>query len=125
MPREFGRHRRVADQIQREMAAILQKYAQGPASGLLTVSTVDVSPDLRNARVYVTCLDNQTEAHAVIEDLNEMAGQFRRELAKTSTMRYVPKLDFRFDETLKHANYLTSLIDSLHTDKKTGSDSDT
>ena len=119
MPKEYSRNRRVADLIQRELAVLIQRYVQGPEVGLVTISTIDVSPDLGNARVYITCLGNQTGIEDIIDLLNEMAGQFRRELAKTSTMRSVPRLEFRFDQALEHANRLTDLIDSLHTNKKT------
>jgi ribosome-binding factor A len=121
MPKEYGRNRRVADVIQRELASLIQKYVQDSGSGLITISTIDVSPDLRNARIYVTCMGNQLAKETIVDDLNELAGQFRHELAQTSTMRSVPKLDFRFDTALERANHLTSLIDSLHNEKKDGS----
>jgi ribosome-binding factor A len=113
MPREFSRSRRVADLIQRELAALIQKYIQNNQIGLITISSVDVSSDLKNARVFFTCLKNKTDIDHVSDLLNEYAGQFRHELSRTLTMRSIPKIRFEFDHSLDRANRLTALIESL------------
>jgi len=113
MPREFSRSRRVADLIQREIATLIQKYIQDNDIGLVTVSGVDVSQDLKNARVFFTCMANKTDINHISEMLNEHNGFFRHELAQTLTMRSVPKIRFEFDYSLDRANKLTALIESL------------
>ena len=119
MPREFSRSRRVADLIQREIATLIQRYIQDDEIGLVTVSSVNVSPDLKNARIFFTCMANKTDIKHVSDLLNEFTGLFRHELAKNLVMRSVPKISFEFDYSLDRANKLTALIESLD-DNKSG-----
>jgi len=116
MAKEFSRSRRVADLIQRELAVLIQRDIQDHALGMVTVSTVDVSPDLKNAKVFFTCIGNTVAVEDVFIRLNEHIGQFRHELSKSLILRSVPKLKFAYDYSLDRANKLTSLIDSLHVD---------
>lgn len=116
MAKEFSRSRRVADLIQRELASLIQRDIQDHALGMVTVSTVDVSPDLKNAKVFFTCIGNTASVEDVVIRLNEHIGQFRHELSKSLILRSVPKLKFAYDYSLDRANKLTSLIDSLHVD---------
>jgi ribosome-binding factor A len=117
MPREYSRSRRVADLMQREIAKLIQKYIQDVEVGLITVSVVDVSPDLKNATVFFTCMENKSDIQHISELLNEYCGQFRHELSRTLTMRSVPKIRFEFDYSLDRANKLTALIESLGVSK--------
>jgi len=114
MAKEFSRSRRVADLIQRELATLIQRDIQDHDLGMVTVSTIDVSPDLKNAKVFFTCIGNTIALEQVVARLNEHIGPFRYELSKTLILRSVPKLKFAYDYSLDRANKLTSLIDSLH-----------
>lgn len=114
MAREFSRSNRVAELIQRELAVAIQRNQQSDLTGLITLSRVQISPDLKNATVYYTCLGNHGGIAAITESLNEMSGEYRHYLSTKLTMRSVPKLVFAYDETLERANHLTALIDSLH-----------
>ena len=122
MAKEFSRSRRVADLVQRELAVLIQRYIQDDNYGLVTVSSVDISPDLKNAKIYFTCLANKVPVEDVTEKLNEFTGQFRHELSKSLIMRNIPKLHFQFDQNLDRANKLTSLIESLNVDKNADQD---
>lgn len=116
MVNEFGRNRRVADLVQRELAVLIQRYIQGNRFGLITVSCVDVSPDLKNAKIFFTCLDNTASVEEITTSLNEHVGQLRHELAKKLVLRNIPKLHFIFDQNLERANRLSALIETLHSD---------
>lgn len=122
MAKEYSRNRRVADLIQRELAILIQRYIQDDQFGLITISCVDVSPDLKNAKIYFTCLANKAAIDDVVDKLNEYNSQFRHELAKNLVMRSVPKIHFEFDRNLDRANRLTELIDSLHAGKSSDHD---
>ncbi len=111
--REFGRHRRVADQIQRELAVAIQRDMTDTSLKFVTVASVDVSPDLKNAKVFVTSLSDDLDRDAVVMELNELAGHYRHQLAKTLAMRTVPKLTFVFDYSVERGNRISNLIDSL------------
>ncbi|MBI4005476.1 MAG: 30S ribosome-binding factor RbfA [Gammaproteobacteria bacterium] len=119
MPKEFSRSKRVGDLIQRELAGLIQRQLHETAVGMVTISTTDVSPDLKNATIYVTCIGNTMGTDQVVAKLNEHIGEFRHVLSKSLTMRSIPRLHFEYDHTLERANRLTALIDSLHTEKST------
>lgn len=110
MPREYARSQRVADLLQREIAVLLQKETALREAGLITVSFVNVSPDLRNADIYFTCLQPSCSEENIVSLLNERAGHMRHLLAQVLPLRGVPHLTFRFDQTLNRANRLTELI---------------
>lgn len=113
MPKDYSRHRRVADLIQRDLATLIQREMDSVRFGLITVSLVDVSPDLLNAKVYVTSLSDDIDRDAMLKVLNERAGHFRNQLAQHSTLRTTPKLKFVFDISIEHGTRLTALIDSV------------
>ena len=117
MPREFGRNRRIADQIQRELAAVIQRELDARRLGMVTVSGADVSPDLTQARVYFTCIGGNTGPAELAAELNALAGHFRHHLARSMTMRSVPRLEFRFDESVERGSRMSELIDTLTKDK--------
>jgi ribosome-binding factor A len=120
MAKEFSRSQRVGDQIQKELATIIQMPVRDAGKGLVTISAVDLSTDLSHAKIYVTFLgidiDSTSHRTEILAMLNDKAPQFRHQLSKILTTRIVPKFQFMFDESLEQANRLTSLIDSLHTD---------
>jgi len=113
MPREYGRNRRVADLIQREVADLIQRELDQRRTGMVTISEVDISPDLANAKIYFSCLDATTDRRPLVDELNSMAGHFRHELGRRLRMRVVPRLHFVFDQSVERGSRLSSLIDSL------------
>lgn len=113
MPKEFSRCTRVAELVQRELAVLLKRYLQDTDVGLVTISNVNVSPDLKNARIFITSIGNIIDNDQIAARLNERVGQFRHDLSQSLILRSVPRLHFEFDHALERANRLTSLIDSL------------
>ena len=113
MPKEFGRNRRVSDLVQRELAVLIQRELDSRRFGLVTISAVDVSPDLLNARVFVTSMSDECDRDALVAALNDLAGHFRYELAKDSPLRKTPRLEFVFDSSVEHGSRLSALIDSV------------
>ncbi len=124
MPKEFSRARRVAETLQRELAEIIRREVTLPRAGLITVSAVDVSPDLHHAKVFVTALGNEIESREVVEELNHAGGFMRHELARHLNMRVTPQLHFFYDTSLEYGQHLSALIDqavaedSEHSPKK-------
>lgn len=114
MAGEYSRNQRVAELVRRELALLIQREAPVADLGLVTVSHVDLSPDLKNARVYFTCLESALTEEAVADLLNERAGRFRRLLAKALPLRVAPSLRFLFDRSIAQADRLSVLIDSAN-----------
>lgn len=113
MPREFGRNRRIADQVQREVAAMVQAELDPRRFGLVTVSGADVSPDLKQARVYFTCIGGVLAPAELAQHLNQLAPQFRHRLAGMLVTRSVPKLSFCFDESVERGSRINALLQDL------------
>jgi len=112
MPQEFSRARRVGDQIQREIAEMLQREVKDPRLGLVTVSSVEVSRDLAHAKVYVTFLDEDEEAsQPALKALARAAGFLRSGLARRLKLRTVPELRFVLDTSILRGERLRALIE--------------
>lgn len=111
--RGFSRSQRVADQIQRELAVLIQREVKDPRVGMVTVSGVKVSRDFAYADVYVTLMnaDSVDAVESSIEALTHASGYLRTMLAKAIKLRTMPGLRFHYDETLKKGRRMSSLID--------------
>lgn len=101
----------VADQIQRELASLIQFETKDPRVGMVTVTGVRVSSDLEHARIYVTGMN--CEPGEMVEVLNKAAGFYRRELGRRMHLRMIPALKFFYDESLERGNALSALIDEV------------
>jgi len=113
MAREFKRTDRVAEQLQRELAQIIQLEVKDPRVGMVTVCAVDLSRDLHYATVYVTFLgieETKDATQSAIDVLNEAAGFIRIQIGKRMRMRAVPHVKFLFDESISRGRDLSSLI---------------
>ena len=122
-----ARANRVADQIQRELALVFQREMKDPRLGIATVSAVEVSSDLQNAKVFVTFLgkDEQEQIDEALEVVRGAAGFIRSQLAKEMRMRSVPALRFFYDKSIQEGQRMSSLIDkALSEDKQKASDQD-
>lgn len=109
MPKDFERSRRVADVIQQEIVALIRHEVKDPrVEGLLTVTDVEVSSDLSQAKVYITQLDG--DVHEAVEALNNAAGFLRKELGRRVKLRIVPYLKFFYDESIERGASMASLI---------------
>jgi ribosome-binding factor A len=112
VPREFERALRVGDQIQRELAALLEREARDQSFGLVTVSGVEVSRDLNYAKVYVSVLNPTCELAIIIAALNDSAGHLRHELSRRVRLRSVPRLHFLYDASISRGAQLSEMIDA-------------
>ena len=120
MPKEYSRTRRVAEQIQRELAVLVQRELNDPRIGLVTISAVDVAPDFSHAKVYVTFLDDAQGRAETLQVLAKAAGYLRSCLARRLFMRSVPELRFLYDDSVSRGNELSALIDeAVASDQKT------
>lgn len=112
MAKEYARTQRVADYLQRELAALIQHEVRDPRVGMVSITGVDVSRDLGHARVYCTVMgsDSSEEASEPVEVLNKAAGFLRSQLSRDSSMRSVPQLRFYFDSSIGRGRDLEDLI---------------
>jgi len=109
--RGFSRVDRIADQMQRELAFLLQREVKDPRVGMTTINKVKVSKDLTYADVYVTFMTAEgVDADEPVHVMNDMAGYLRTMLAKAMQLRHVPRLRFHYDEVLARGRRVSNLI---------------
>jgi ribosome-binding factor A len=123
MAKEFGRPQRVAQEMQKEIALILQREIKDPRVGMMTtVSGVEMSRDLAYAKVFVTFLNDQDEAAVKngIKALQEASGFIRSLLGKAMRLRIVPELTFFYDNSLVEGMRMSNLVTSVvkHDDER-------
>jgi len=118
MAREYARSDRVADQIQRELAGLIQRDMNDPRLNLLSVSAVEVTRDLAYATVYVSSMVQDADAKEILTVLNKANGFLRRELGKAMRLRIVPELKFKYDESIEKGMSMAKLInDAVKNDR--------
>jgi ribosome-binding factor A len=123
MAKEFGRNARIASQMQKELALLLQREMKDPRLGFITVNEVEVSRDLAVAKVFVTVMNANADTIAHnLKVLNEAAAHLRREVGKRIRMRSVPELRFFYDETLDTGMRMDAILSSLETDQPPSED---
>jgi len=109
----FKRATRVADQIRTEVADILMRKTKDPRIGIVTVTDVELTSDLRLAHVFVTAgPDEQREADA-FAGLLKASGFIRGELGRRLNLRYTPELHFHKDTTGPRGDRILALLDRL------------
>jgi ribosome-binding factor A len=112
MPREFSRTLRVNVQIQRILPGLIRDGLTDPRIGSVTVTKVSVSPDLRNARISVSSLDDDEKLRISVKALNHASGVLRHGLADALKLRTVPALSFVADTILREGDRISALIRS-------------
>ena len=115
MPKEYGRSQRVASQMQKELAAILQRDVHNPRIGFVTINEVVLTKDLAVAKIYITVLnatDDKTK-HDNVKALNEIAPFIRHELAKRMRLRHISELHFYYDHSFDTGMRVSELLNDL------------
>ena len=107
-----SRTQRLEAEIQRVLAALLLRELKDPRVGKVTITAVSLAPDLRNARVFFTPFAASNPPEEVRRALTHAAGFLRGELGRRLALRYAPRLEFVFDESVAGAARLSKLIDA-------------
>ncbi|AVQ88201.1 MULTISPECIES: 30S ribosome-binding factor RbfA [Plesiomonas] len=114
MAKEFSRSKRVAQELQKEIAVILQREVKNPQIGMVTVSGVEVSRDLAYAKIFVTFLfDDQDAIDSGLKSLRESTGYIRTLVGKAMRLRIVPELRFEYDRSLTEGMRMSNLVSSV------------
>ena len=108
------RQRQVAELLHEEISQLIQYRVRDPRLGLVTVTGVEVSLDLRQARVYFTVLGDEVEAQSALAGLTSATGFFRHQLGKSLSLRYVPDLTFKLDTSLENGLRIENLLDDIN-----------
>jgi ribosome-binding factor A len=114
MARDNPRARRMAEQIQRELTELLRRDVKDSRIGNVTITAVDVTGDLRTAKVFYLVFGREGPDPAVQRGLESAAGFLRNALSRALMIRYTPTLSFELDTSIEHGVRLAQLIDSAN-----------
>ncbi len=105
------RQRRVADQIQRELSEIIRMELKDPRVGMITLTDVEMSPDLTHAKVFFTCLGDEEAQKLAITGLKRASGFLRTMLGRQLKIHSTPELHFAYDPSVETGVRISRLID--------------
>lgn len=112
------RTEKVAEEIKHQIAGILSRDLAELHLGLVTVTRVRISKDLKNAKIYLSFIGNKEPSETCLEKVKNRKKQIRMHLGSKVHLRFVPELDFYFDDTIESANRIDELIKDIHKDDK-------
>ena len=105
---------RLNSLIRQELSELLQLQVKDPRLGnFIAVTEVEVTPDLKYAKVFVSSMTEETDRKEVLAALSSAAGFFRTRLAKNLKMRRTPELTFQWDDSIERGDRLLRLIDEV------------
>jgi len=110
MKKDSRRSQRVADVVRAELSRLILLEAHDKDLHLVTVTDVEMPPDLRSARVYFSCLGADEEREKAADALRRAAGYLRREVGQRCQLRYAPELHFIFDRSLERGARIEELL---------------
>lgn len=111
------RSERVADLIKMEIADILIKKIKDPRVGFVTITGVDVTDDLRYAKIYVSVMEDEGTRKETLAGLNSASSFIRSELGRRLVMRRIPELAFKIDNSLEQAAHIFEVLDKIKKDE--------
>mgnify|MGYP000400481423 FL=1 len=100
---------RINEEIQRELAALIPNVKDPRVSGLISVTAVDTTPDLRYAKIYISVLD-KSDCAQVLKGLKSASGYLRRELGHALQLRYTPELTFVRDDSIDQGAHILDML---------------
>jgi ribosome-binding factor A len=105
---------RVNHLIRQEISQLLQRQIKDPRLGcMVSITEVVTSPDLKYAKVFVSCICSQEERREILNGLASALGFFRNELAKNLRLRHIPELSFHWDSSIEQGAHILELIDQV------------
>ncbi len=108
----YKRSQRVSDLIREEIADIIMYKLKDPRMGFITVTGVDITEDLKIAKIYISILKEE-EKDVTLEILNSATRFIRAELAKRLRMKFIPSITFRIDKSIEYGNKIEKLLKEI------------
>ena len=116
MPTNENRLNRINEELKKEISNIISFELKNPdATGLISVTKVKITPDLKYAKVYVSMLNSKSK-EKTLEALKKSAGYVRSEIAKRINLRITPELVFEEDESMEYGMKIDSILKDLNKD---------
>jgi len=113
----MGRIEKVNQQIKKEISIILQRDMADPRFEFVSITQVDVSRDLRSARVLFSVLGDSRRAQAVQQGLDGARGMIRKLIGQRINIRYTPELSFFYDNSISYSDRIEKTLQEIHDEK--------
>jgi ribosome-binding factor A len=108
-----NRQKRLGELLKHEISDMILRDIKDPRIGFVSITDVEVSPDLRHAKVFFSVLGNESDRKSSVAGLRSAVGFMRRELGSRLRLRYVPELNILYDNSIEHGSHILELIDSV------------
>lgn len=108
---------RINEEIQRELASLIPNVKDPRVTGMISVTAVETTPDLRYAKAYISVLDKEN-GERVLKGLRSASGWLRRELGSALRLRYTPELVFQLDDSIDKGAHILELLRSVEGPKE-------
>ncbi|HCI81528.1 MAG TPA: 30S ribosome-binding factor RbfA [Ktedonobacter sp.] len=107
------RQEKLGEQIAEDISDLIRTRVKDPRIGFVSVTRVEVSGDLRHAKVYVSVMGSPEERKETMQGLNKATGFLRHELASRLTLRYMPEITFKLDNSIEEGSRVLELINKV------------
>ncbi|WP_031514430.1 30S ribosome-binding factor RbfA [Desulfofalx alkaliphila] len=104
---------RLAEEIKREVSSIIQMDMKDPRVGFVSITSVEVSGDLRHANIYISVMGNEQQGSDTLKALKKAQGYIRSELGKRIKLRHTPELNFKLDDSISHGVKVMKLLQEV------------
>ena len=112
------RSSRVGEQMKKELSDIIGRKIKDPRIGFVTVTDVQVTGDLQQAKVYISVLGDEKQKEETLKGLTKAKGFIRSEIGSRIRLRKTPDLIFEFDESIDYGNKIENLLSQLKEEKR-------
>lgn len=112
------RSARVGDEMREILAELLRDEVKDPRIGFVSIVKVEVSGDLRHAKIHVSVMGDDQQKKDSLKGLNSASGFLRSEVAKRLQLRYTPELHFALDESIEHGQRIAQLLVQVQNEQK-------
>ena len=110
---------RVNSLIRREISELIQRQVKDPRlDTFVAVTAVATSPDLKHAKVFVSCINGKQEEEKILSVLTAASGFLRKELARNLKLRRIPELSFHWDDSIEHGDRILRLLDQVSAEQE-------
>jgi ribosome-binding factor A len=120
---EFSRSERVAEEIKKAASQIINNEIKDPrVSGLISVTKVEMTKDLRHAKIFLSIYGEESEKQKVFEGLKNAEGFIRKELAHRVRMKFIPEISFKIDESIEYGIHIYKLLEEVQKQEDNGNE---
>ncbi|QKG84559.1 30S ribosome-binding factor RbfA [Kroppenstedtia pulmonis] len=108
---------RVGEQVKKELSHVLQHEMKDPRIGFVTITAVEMSGDLQQAKVFISVLGDEEQKRQTLDGLDKAKGYLRTEVGRRIHLRHTPELIFKFDESIEHGQHISKLLEEVNRDE--------